>query len=403
MKRNLIRYLLPVAVITALAVILIFINAYSLGKREADAEVEQLYGIVGIIREKYPNVSEEEIVHSLKEWGRGTEELTDDEVRRLGKNILDKYGYEGGFLSNAQKKNLKTAGLFGALIVIFTGAMIGLYDMVVGAKRRKDIEELTTYLNKLTNRIYDLQLKENSEDELSLLRNEIYKTTVSLRETSELSKKENAALTRSLEDISHQLKTPLASLRLFVEMDESAHMAEELGQIERMEKLIGSLLRLEKLCVDGYEFTFTEQAVRPLIENAWESLRALWPKKHMEIEGDAALRCDGKWLGEAFQNLLKNACEHTAEDGQIWAIIEQTEHTFYCSVEDNGGGVREKDLPHLFERFYRSEDQSQSGSGLGLAIVKEIVYRHHGHVSAENGQNGLRINLEIPILNLTKT
>ena len=60
-------------------------------------------------------------------------------------------------------------------------------------------------------------------------------------------------------------------------------------------------------------------------------------------------------------------------------------------------------MPHLFERFYRSEDQAQSGSGLGLAIVKEIVYRHHGHVSAENTKKGLRINLELPILNLTKT
>ena len=162
-------------------------------------------------------------------------------------------------------------------------------------------------------------------------------------------------------------------------------MAEELGQIERMEKLIGSLLRLEKLCADGYEFTFAEQSVRPLIENAWDSLHALWPGKHLEIEGDAALRCDGKWLGEAFQNLLKNACEHTAADGCIWVK------------------VREKDLPHLFERFYRSEDQAQSGSGLGLAIVKEIVYRHHGHINAENTSNGLRINVEIPILNLTKT
>ena len=204
-------------------------------------------------------------------------------------------------------------------------------------------------------------------------------------------------------DISHQLKTPLASLRLFCEMDESSHMSEQLSQIERMEKLIGSLLRLEKLCADGYEFTFAEQAVRPLIENAWDSLHALWPGKHLEIEGDAALRCDGKWLGEAFQNLLKNTCEHTAADGCIWVKIEQTEHTVYCSVEDNGGGVREKDLPHLFERFYRSEDQAQSGSGLGLAIVKEIVYRHHGHVSAENTKNGLRIHLEFPILNLTKT
>lgn len=204
-------------------------------------------------------------------------------------------------------------------------------------------------------------------------------------------------------DISHQLKTPLASLRLFCEMDASAHMSEQLSQIERMEKLIGSLLRLEKLCADGYEFVFTEQPIRPLIETAWSGLQTLWPEKQLSIEGDAVLRCDGKWLGEALGNLLKNACEHTKDNGQIWVRMEQTEHTFYCSVEDDGGGVSEKDLPHLFERFYRAEDQAQSGSGLGLAIVKEIVYRHHGHVRAENTERGLRIDMEIPIIDLTKT
>ena len=79
-------------------------------------------------------------------------------------------------------------------------------------------------------------------------------------------------------DISHQLKTPLASLRLFVEMDESPHMEQEISQIERMETLIGSLLRLEKLCADGYEFSFSEHNVRPLIENVWSRLVPLWPE-----------------------------------------------------------------------------------------------------------------------------
>lgn len=231
------------------------------------------------------------------------------------------------------------------------------------------------------------------ENAASELENRIVVLTERLREENE----RTSSLTA---DISHQLKTPLASLRLFVEMDESAHMPEELGQIERMEKLIGSLLRLEKLCADGYVFTFARKSLRPLIENVWDSLRVLWPEKRLKIEGDATLRCDGKWLGEAFQNMLKNACEHTGADGCIWVKIEQTEHTVYCSVEDNGGGVKEKDLPHLFERFYRSEDQAQSGSGLGLAIVKEIVARHHGHVGAENTENGLRICLELPIFHL---
>ena len=204
-------------------------------------------------------------------------------------------------------------------------------------------------------------------------------------------------------DISHQLKTPLSSLRLFVEMDESAHMAQEISQIERMETLIGSLLRLEKLCADGYEFTFAEHAVRPMIQQVWSQLRLLWPVKEMMIIGDAAIRCDEKWLSEAFLNLLKNACEHTAENGKITVTLEQTDRAFYCTVEDNGGGVSEKDLPHLFERFYRAEGQKQNGAGLGLAIVKEIIFRHHGHITAENAEEGLKFTISLPLLDLTRT
>ena len=204
-------------------------------------------------------------------------------------------------------------------------------------------------------------------------------------------------------DISHQLKTPLASLRLFVEMDESAHLEQEISQIERMETLIGSLLRLEKLCADGYTFSFAEHPIRPLVQEVWNRLQPLWPEKEIVLEGDAAIRCDEKWLSEAFMNLLKNACEHTAKNGKITVRLEQTERAFYCAIEDNGGGVSENDLPHLFERFYRAEGQKKSGAGLGLAIAKEIIFRHHGHITAENTRNGLKFSISLPIYNLTKS
>ena len=139
-------------------------------------------------------------------------------------------------------------------------------------------------------------------------------------------------------DISHQLKTPLASLRLFAEMDASAHMPQEISQIERMETLISSLLRLEKMCADGYEFTFAEHDLRSLAEETWSQLRPLWPEKRVTIQGEAAARCDEKWLSEAFLNLLKNACEHTARNGNIKVRLEQTDRTVFCTVEDDGSG-----------------------------------------------------------------
>ena len=204
-------------------------------------------------------------------------------------------------------------------------------------------------------------------------------------------------------DISHQLKTPLASLRLFCEMDDSAHRDQQISQIERMETLISSLLRLEKLCADGYEFNFESCDIRGLIETAWQQLQPLWPDRTLTLEGEARFRCDGKWLSEAFRNLLKNACEHTAEGGRIHVRLEQTDRAFHCTLEDDGGGADPKDLPHLFERFYRAEDQPAHGAGLGLAIVKEIILRHHGHITAENAGKGLKFTITMPVPDLTKS
>ncbi|MBQ8953665.1 MAG: HAMP domain-containing histidine kinase, partial [Clostridia bacterium] len=199
-------------------------------------------------------------------------------------------------------------------------------------------------------------------------------------------------------DISHQLKTPLASLRLFCEMDGGAHMAEELDQLERMETLIHSLLRLERLCADGYDFTWTLRSVPDVVRAAWENLAAVYPDRRLEIIGEAHMRCDEKWLGEAFLNLLKNACEHTRPGGLIRVTFEETRASIFCSVEDDGGGVSRDDLPHLFRRFYRAQGQETKGAGIGLPIVREIIRRHHGAVRAENGPMGLRVIIDLPRL-----
>ena len=204
-------------------------------------------------------------------------------------------------------------------------------------------------------------------------------------------------------DISHQLKTPLASLRLFCEMDGSAHCAQQLSQIERMETLISRLLRLEKLCADGYDFSFSECDMRRLIAMEWEELHPLWPDRELTLEGEAVIRCDAKWMAEAFRNLMKNACEHTQKGGKISVKLEQTDRTFYCTLEDDGGGAAEKDLPHLFDRFYRAEGQQAEGTGLGLAIVKEIIFRHHGHITAENTAKGLKFTISLPVLDLSRS
>ena len=185
-------------------------------------------------------------------------------------------------------------------------------------------------------------------------------------------------------------------------MDSSAHCDQQIAQIERMETLISSLLRLEKLCADGYVFSFEKCNIRQMILKDWEHMRSLWPEKTLTVEGEAVIRCDPKWLSEAFRNLIKNACEHTAEDGNIHIFMEQTDRFFYCTLEDDGGGADPKDLPHLFDRFYRAKGQSSKGAGLGLAIVKEIIYRHHGQILAQNAKKGLKFTISLPVLDMIK-
>ncbi len=251
-----------------------------------------------------------------------------------------------------------------------------------------------------TEKMLDVALE---EDALARLQNGIADTQQALERQRQLNTEECSRTSQLTADISHQLKTPLTTLRLYTEMDEGPHMASCLEQIQRMENLIQSLLRLERLCADGYAFRFTTADAQTILREQWQNLQPVWPKKQLHIQGTARIRCDEQWLGEAFLNLLKNACEHTPEDGEIVVALERTEAVFFCTIEDNGGGVDPAELPKLFQRFYRAEHQNKNGAGIGLAIVKEIILRHHGTIAAENGAHGLKMTISMPMLDVNLT
>lgn len=264
---------------------------------------------------------------------------------------------------------------------------------------RKLAEQVDGY-NSATAQMLDVALR---EDSLAQLQNGIADLQQSLARARQLNIEECSRTSQLTADISHQLKTPLTTLRLYTELDDAPHAEASLEQIQRMEDLIQSLLRLERLCADGYEFRFASADAESIIREQWQSLQTIWPNKKLTILGSACIRCDERWLGEAFLNLLKNACEHTGEDGTIWVRLERTDAAFFCIMEDNGGGVAPEELPKLFQRFYRAEHQSKSGAGIGLAIVKEIIQRHHGHITAENGKYGLKMTISMPMLDRSLT
>ncbi len=203
-------------------------------------------------------------------------------------------------------------------------------------------------------------------------------------------------------DISHQLKTPLAGLKLYCEMERDSaptpYTEKELLLIGKMEKLIRDLLKLEKIRSDAYTMEYGNYAVEDIIGELIGEFRHLFPNKCYTVKGKSTVRCDKSWMGEALGNIIKNAGEHTEENGNIDIIIENGEKSTLIVIEDDGGGIPGEQLPLLFRRFYRSEKASPDSVGIGLAITREIIEKHHGTVSAENGKKGLKVIICLPVI-----
>ncbi len=201
-------------------------------------------------------------------------------------------------------------------------------------------------------------------------------------------------------DVSHQFKTPIAGLRLYVEMDNavnpSDHTEKELQLVEKMEQLIAKLLHLEKLRSDAYTMDFAAYNTDALIGSIIGEFKTIYSEKIFTVHGNAELRCDKEWLSQAIGNVIKNACEHTSENGKINVSVDNNEKSVIITVADNGGGVDETEIPLLFNRFHRTKNAKPQSTGIGLAITKAIVEKHHGTVAAENTAEGLSVIMCFP-------
>ncbi|MBR2589525.1 MAG: HAMP domain-containing histidine kinase [Clostridia bacterium] len=284
------------------------------------------------------------------------------------------------------------------LIMIIVCAVLLIISMILFINNRKihkDIDKLSTAIEseKLTE-------YSTADNHFSHLHNAVADLENRLRLEKSNTARESKKNSEFISDISHQLKTPLAAMRLYVEMEHSEspneHTEKELQLIDKMENLIYKLLRLEKIKSDSYVMDFAFCDIKEVADEVTSEFKPLFPNKEYTVTGSSRFRLDKAWMSEALGNVIKNASEHTADDGKIEITIESSEQSTTVSIKDNGGGVAEEELPKLFQRFHRTENTNPNSAGIGLAITKAIVEKHHGTITAENTGEGLNVIMCFP-------
>jgi signal transduction histidine kinase len=358
-------------------------------------------GIVGTVVQRYPQ-AEVQVVQDLRSPGV-------DSVN-LGTQVLEKYGLgdqsaadtgvAAGLLARLLPVGLALLGL------VCTGFVLLLvrYQRAVSAQ----VAGLSAYLRRIDAGDYALDLRDNGESSFSLLKNDLYKITVRLREQAELLQKDKTALSNLITDISHQIKTPLTSMGVLADLlaedppeeDRRAFVERLSAQLGRIQWLVAALLKLARLDAGTTAFKSEPVDMRRLIERALEPLQIPLEIKNqgLEVHGDdgASFTGDFNWSAEALTNVVKNCVEHTPEGGKI--EISYGANALYAEiiVSDDGEGIASHDLPNVFNRFYRGANAGESSVGIGLALAKAIFNAQGGDIAVRS-QRGVGTSFDIRV------
>lgn len=382
--------------ITSCVVIIIFLITFSIliykqYKTYTYNFNQKIAGIIDNVLEKYPDIEKREIVEILNRSDKTNNE------------ILREYGIELDKDSVILENNTD----FQKFIIIDISTLI-LFILILSIiffkynhSESKKINEITKYIEEINRGNYKLNIEENTEDELSILKNELYKITIMLKEVAENSQKDKTTLKDSLSDISHQIKTPITSILIMLDnILSDENMPEDIKkdfikdikrEIINIKFLVESILKLSKIDSNSIKFIKKEVFIKDIINEAVKNVSMLSELKNIEIIvlGDDSIKtiCDLKWQVEAITNILKNCIEHSYENKKIYINYNQNNMYTELKIEDNGTGIDAKDLPHIFERFYKGKNSSSDSVGIGLALSKSIIESNNGYIQVDSKLN----------------
>lgn len=349
--------------------------------------------IVGSIIENHPEL-EEEIINNLIRYQNNPPK---------GIDILEKYGLTDigniEYLTNIQSMK-KIINICSFIFLIVLILIINIIYVIFIRKQYKRIKDIHKYLNRILNNDYSFDIRDYDEGDISDLKNDIYKITILLKEQNELSLKDKKNLEILLSDISHQIKTPLTSMYVINDLLSQDNLEPKLRkqflmknnqQLKRIEWLVSTLLKISRLDSGMVTFKKEKVFVDKLIKDALEPL--LIPielkEQKVNIEGDSnfEIEVDYHWTLEAIVNILKNAHEHTPDNGEITIKYDTNPIFTRIMISDTGEGISKQEIKHIFERFYKGKNSSKDSVGIGLNMSKKIIDMQNGDIFVSSKQN----------------
>lgn len=285
-----------------------------------------------------------------------------------------------------------------AVLCLALGIILIIVFTFVTKRRYKNLNDLNDYLSLVCKGIYDMNIDDNTEGELSILKNNLYKVITLLQSQNEYLKNDKLYLADSIADISHQLKTPLTSMMVMCELlenEENPDKRQEFvavinNQLSKMKWLITNILKISKLDADATEFKREEVSISKVLDDSLKPFVLTAELKNIAIQNganDFVFNGDESWTVEAVSNIVKNCLEHTNDGGKIIIASDSTNLYNKLTISDNGCGIAKEDLPHIFERFYHGKNSSKDSVGIGLALAKTVFEKENASVSVESEQD----------------
>ncbi len=388
-NKNIKLIIIPLTIVTIITCIVISMQTYSQYKKISVITNEKISEIIEYIIKENPAIDTKNIIQILN-----SNEYKD------GEKELKKYGINIEEVNSiiAVQKQMKTNIILNIILIVLFSVLYMAIIFIYLKQRDKKINQITQYINEIKNRKYDLNINENSEDELSNLKNELYKITIMLKEESEISRQDKENIKMSVEDISHQLKTPLTSIMIMLDnLNDNPNMDEDTKQkfifeiskqVDWINWLVISILKLSRLEADVVKFSNNKINVKKFIDEIIGNLEIPIEIKNQKIsiEGDedASFIGDYKWQQEAITNIIKNAIEHNKENGKITIKYEENVLFTKITIIDEGQGIAKEDLKHIFERFYKAQNSSDNSVGIGLSLAKNIIEKNNGMINCKS-------------------